>query len=88
MEKNKKIEKKENYIYDIEQTVYGHMFMNKNTIIVSTLGGLRTARGHVGFIEAFKPAGFWFVPEGTESKERIGRIFIPFHAVDHIEVVE
>lgn len=87
MEDNK-IEKKENYIYDIEQTVYGQLFMRRNTVIVSTLGGLRTARGHVGFIEAFNPGGFWFVPEGTEAKEGVGRIFIPFHAVDHIEVVE
>lgn len=81
-------EKKDNYLYDQEQTVYGQMFMNRTKIIVSTLGGLRTARGHVGIIEAFKPAGFWFVPENSQGKEGVGRIFIPFHAVDHIEVVE
>lgn len=80
------MERKPNYIYDIEQTVYGQMFMKKNTIIVSTIGGLRTGRGHVGFIEAYKPGGFWFVEEN--SKEDEGRLFIPFHAIDHIEVIE
>lgn len=83
-----KPERKKNYIYDIEQTVYGQLFMNRNTIIVQTLAGLRTGRGKVGIIEAYIPGGFWFVPEDTKTNDSVKRIFIPFHAVDHIEVVE
>lgn len=83
-----KPEKKDNYIYDIEQTVYGQLFMKRNKVIVNTIAGLRTARGHIGIIETFKPGGFWFIPDNTVGKDGVGRIFIPFHAVDHIEVVE
>lgn len=92
MSKNRKEVKKvankmtDMYIRDIEQTVYGKLFAEKTRVMVTTRSGI-PKKGVISSIESNYLGGIWIGRELKEGKITKGT-FIPFSAIDSIEVRE
>lgn len=72
------------YIRNIEQTVYGQLFIDGIRVKVTTVSG-REVRGKIS-VEPKYPGGIWIARQNNEDGTAKKGTFIPFTAIDNLEI--